>query len=177
MMAYCLKQLKIREESVWRAVLVVVSGVVLAGCSSGGGAHTPTPALAATGATPVPAGSAVGETPSANMTPSALEATIRAAVEQPYKNLDDNNIDAALQGYSKCVRKTVTADNLEFGRNSTGKLTLAEFTLLSSTDTTASARMVTQTQFLIGRQNMYTMVANFVFEDGAWRLNSGGQGC
>jgi hypothetical protein len=158
-------------------VVMVVASLLLAACSSGGGAMTPTPAwtstpfASVTPLTTVPAGSTPDSSP-------AVKQALTAVMTDFYIALSSGRIDDAYNFYSACMRKSVTKESVQFGAVSTGELTLLDLTVTQSSPTAATAIVMTRSHFAIGRQDTFTVQTRFIFENGNWRINSGGApGC
>lgn len=168
-----------RGTAVAAAVIVAALALVLAGCSSGGGKATPATGdpQTSTSGSPVATRAVTAAASAPPAGDAGLNDQLRSVMQSYISAIDDANYDAALGYYSRCARRLVTLENLRFGAQSTGRLTLVGVTGAAKRgDNAASAFVETTSEFRIGSQSRFVAQSYFLREDGQWKLDSGGSG-
>lgn len=176
-----------RRLTVRHIFTILTMTLALAGCSSGSNTtptRTSSPAAAASAAAtsvdpiaPTSATTTQGSSPAsvATIAPGVdpnIAGQVVAAMEAQIAALNDGKIDAAYKFYSKCAMKNFTKDQLGFGHTATGTLTILSLNVISASDRFATMAVETRSQIFVGNQNHFRATANFILEDGGWKLDA-----
>jgi hypothetical protein len=159
--------------------LFFAAAITMMGCASGRDPGTGVrPSVTAEVTVPAEVTPVAEVTVIADPANQAVAADIASLMQQLIVDLNERKYDAALALYSKCAQEKLTVDQLKFGRNSTGQMTLKKVSLMSATESSATAGIETGTEYYIGSANSFKSATRFVLEDGHWRIvGSGSSDC